>query len=322
MWEKISKMLKFSDLVTVIAIGALVVGEIWFVGIVEDALNGCLGSFSQDWLRRVGMPLAFAFMAIVLWSRRRGGSSSKDSIVLFMQSVVTAHWAPIISLVAFGCHFSWGTDMLKDAYLGQDGMWLKGATFLIGSVLVVLLQPKAARKPEVPDEERTLLVSGLSYPRGEFNLNGFAYPLEHYRNTKKVLVFTSKENMESESKCGKNIYEDVREAMERALGSGGTLPKVEYVLVDMNNFEECYNAVEKRLGECEGGDTRGTVINVSPGTSALTSALTLHAIRGQRLMTYNKQGGEHKGNVNVKVRLDVFTVETLVRELRRELDES
>lgn len=317
------KKLKSSGLVTVIAITAIVVGELRFVGIAEDAHTGRLECLWQDWQRWAAMLLAFGVVASVLWHRRPGKGFFKDTVVLFLGNIVTVHWESILSLVVFGCHFSWGMDILQSAYLEHDVLLLiKGATFLIGAVIIVLIQPKAERKPEVQDEERTLLVSGLSYPRGEFNLNGFAYPLEHYRNTKKVLVFTSKENMESESVCGKNIYEDVREAMERALGSGGTLPKVEYVLVDMNNFEECYNAVEKRLGECEGGDTRGTVINVSPGTSALTSALTLHAIRGQRLMTYNKQGGDHKGNVNVKVRLDVFSVETLVRELRRELDES
>lgn len=317
------KKLKSRSSVTALAITAIVVGELRFVGIAEDALMGRLECLWQDWQRWAAMLLAFGVVASVLWHRRPWDGFFKDTVVLFLGNIVTVHWESILSLVVFGCHFSWWMDILQSAYLEHDVLLLiKGATFLIGAVIIVLIQPRAERKPEVPDEERTLLVSGLSYPRGEFNLNGFAYPLEHYRNTKKVLVFTSKENMESESKCGKNIYEDVREAMERALGSGGTLPKVEYVLVDMNNFEECYNAVEKRLGEHEGGDTRGTVINVSPGTSALTSALTLHAIRGQRLMTYNKQGGEHKGNVNVKVRLDVFTVETLVRELRRELDES
>lgn len=317
------KKLKSRNSVTALAIAAIVVGEFLFVGIAEDALMGRLECLWQDWLRWAAMLLVFGVVAGVLWHRRPWVSFFKDTFVLFLGNIATAHLASILSLVVFGCHFTWGMDILKSWYLEQDVLLLiKGATLLIGAVIIVLIQPKAERKPEVQDEERTLLVSGLSYPRGEFNLNGFAYPLEHYRNTKKVLVFTSKENMESESVWGKNIYEDVREAMERALGSGGTLPKVEYVLVDMNNFEECYNAVEKRLGECEGGDTRGTVINVSPGTSALTSALTLHAIRGQRLMTYNKQGGEHKGNVNVKVRLDVFSVETLVRELRRELDES
>lgn len=316
------KKLKSRSSVTALAIAAIVVGELLFVGIAEDALMGRLESLWQDWRWWAAMLLAFV-VASVLWHRRTWVSFFKDTVVLFLGNIVTVHWVSILSLVVFGWHFSWGMDILESAYLEQDVLLvIKGATFLIGAVIIVLIQPKAERKPEVQDEERTLLVSGLSYPRGEFNLNGFAYPLEHYRNTKKVLVFTSKENMESESKCGKNIYEDVREAMERALGSGGTLPKVEYVLVDMNNFEECYNAVEKRLGEYEGGDTHGTVINVSPGTSALTSALTLHAIRGQRLMTYNKQGGDHKGNVNVKVGLDVFTVETLVRELRRELDES
>lgn len=102
---------------------------------------------------------------------------------------------------------------------------IKGATFLIGAVIIVLIQPKAERKPEVQDEERTLLVSGLSYPRGEFNLNGFAYPLEHYRNTKKVLVFTSKENMESESVWGKTFMRMCAKLWRGLWGAAGRFPR-------------------------------------------------------------------------------------------------
>ena len=89
---------------------------------------------------------------------------------------------------------------------------------------------------------------------------------------------------------------------------------------DYDNFEKCYEGFGELIKKYEGGNknaTMKTLIHITPGTKIVTASLTLHAIKGYRKMIYTRQSDAKLD----KVSMDVWTLEELLNELWKELDE-
>jgi hypothetical protein len=86
--------------------------------------------------------------------------------------------------------------------------------------------------------------------------------------------------------------------------------------VDYNNFDECndecYYLLKETMRKGKYDDSQ-VVVNVSPGTAVVTSAMTLNAIKGNRAMIYTTQGSDPKViSANPKATLIQF--ESLIEE--------
>lgn len=91
--------------------------------------------------------------------------------------------------------------------------------------------------------------------------------------------------------------------------------------VDYDDFESCYHVIGNMLRRYEeNGSTSHTVINISPGTSAISGVLTVYAIKGGRLATYNRQNAADGENPNTEFGIDVLSVRDLIDEIEDELD--
>lgn len=84
--------------------------------------------------------------------------------------------------------------------------------------------------------------------------------------------------------------------------------------VDYDDFMACYKTVDKYLNVFE-NDTKDTVINISPGTSLVTGAMSIHAIKGQRQLVYTKQKDDELAICDP----NVWTLGQLMQELTHEL---
>lgn len=91
--------------------------------------------------------------------------------------------------------------------------------------------------------------------------------------------------------------------------------------VDYDDFESCYHVIGNLLHRYEAdGSTSHTVINISPGTSAISGVMTIYAIKGGRLATYNRQNAPEEENPNKEFGIDVLSVKDLIDEIEDELD--
>ena len=86
--------------------------------------------------------------------------------------------------------------------------------------------------------------------------------------------------------------------------------------VDYNNFDkcndECYYLLKEAMRKGKYDDSQ-VVVNVSPGTAVVTSAMTLNAIKGNRAMIYTTQDSKHEViSANPKATLIQF--ESLIEE--------
>jgi hypothetical protein len=86
--------------------------------------------------------------------------------------------------------------------------------------------------------------------------------------------------------------------------------------VDYNNFDECndecYYLLKETMRKGKYDDSQ-VVVNVSPGTAVVTSAMTLNAIKGNRAMIYTTQDSKHEViSANPKATLIQF--ESLIEE--------
>ena len=118
-------------------------------------------------------------------------------------------------------------------------------------------------------------------------------------------------NKSDEVEVRRNLFQRL---LERLLNNK-TNRKIEVVLsepVDYDDFDDIYMETSKLLNRYEKG-TNETVVFITPGSSTISSALTPHAIKGQRMLLFaeqNKSGWPLK-----EAELDVFTVEDLLNEL-------
>lgn len=96
--------------------------------------------------------------------------------------------------------------------------------------------------------------------------------------------------------------------------------------INYDDFNTAYDEIGKVLSKWE-KNTERTVINVSPGTKMLTCALTLHALKGHRLIFFTEQVKQddkkaEQKNVPKSIDVNVFSISDLIRDLIDEYDES
>lgn len=258
-----------------------------------------------------------------------------------MTNALGLRWLSLLFVLTFTMQLAWFVDAAFQLFVaGDTGAETKWQCLLTFSSLIIinLLFPIAERtKNKLSSDTRTLLVSGLSGKDviTSWNMNLFLKPFEKYP-IKSVIVVLSENylkfqladdfkklgeedfieicdeyNKSDEVEVRRNLFQRL---LERLLNNK-TNRKIEVVLsepVDYDDFDDIYMETSKLLNRYEKG-TNETVVFITPGSSTISSALTPHAIKGQRMLLFaeqNKSGWPLK-----EAELDVFTVEDLLNEL-------
>lgn len=244
-------------------------------------------------------------------------------------------------------HISWLADSVYNVVFSSNNDFWNIPMIVFAILTMLFIQPQRidlAKK--VDDCERTLLVSGMSWisqlldepnPKFKDSFEGFLAPFYRYKHLNRLVIVTTKEAISTISKRIPNINEKDFEMCKTSLISYindklKEIPSyenrsVEVIIsqcVDYNKFDECFYELGNVLRRYEYNNianTKHTVINTSPGTATISSAIAIYAIRGARLMTYNDQGQNIPiEKMNMPVETDVTSLKDVMNDLFRELE--
>ena len=76
--------------------------------------------------------------------------------------------------------------------------------------------------------------------------------------------------------------------------------------------DECYYLLKETMRKGKYDDSQ-VVVNVSPGTAVVTSAMTLNAIKGNRAMIYTTQHSKHEV-ISANPKATLIQLESLIEE--------
>lgn len=269
----------------------------------------------------------------------------KDKVILIVSNTCSGNLLDIIVVISFFGFVAWIPDSISD-FIKSESWPIRSLLYLTGLGMMIWGKPNVyTRGGSVPDDERRLLISGMSNV-SNMNIAPLIKAFGKYKNIDTMTILLSNTiwkgydridpMKESNTLLSKALKEYKSRIEELCLSENSILKRnekntavVENALrdlldvyikenypfykgkdieidfsapVDYNNFDECNDECFNRLNYImqknalkEKYTDNNIVVNTSPGTSVVTSVLTINAIKGDRAMIYTKQ--DHSGDL-------------------------
>lgn len=270
-------------------------------------------------------------------------SFDKWMIKGFLGNSITGGYTAIFFLIVFLITCAFVPALIRD-YIADTSLTLWGLIIGIAAIpLEVLIYPSSYSSTRCSMEEREVLVSAISFkiPKknetasfelSAFQNDGFRYPFMKCPKLTEVWVIVSKEFINNAHACFPNIENDKKVA-EQYVQNIFKDEKVQDILkdkkidihisdpVEYNDFDKCYEVAKEIFNKIGKEKAKKTIVNISPGTAMIGSALAMFAIQGNRILAYNKQ------NVNDEIPFaqssaNVLSMKELIEEMIIEIQNS
>jgi hypothetical protein len=241
---------------------------------------------------------------------------------------VSHKWLSLVFVLGFLIHITWFIDTGFSVVIeGEYDLWLQWLILLFGLCLNLFFVPKAENKSHTEKSERTLLFTGMSSTKDKERLLKLLLKpfldVAGYENIIKVIIMKSTSLDEgSEEEMRSLLFEELKSKPTEYSKYSDRPPEIIFTSesYDYNDVKDCYVGLEALLKRYEGGGKGGTtqtLIHINPGTTAITAAMSLCAVKGSRAMVYTAQNTELPTEVNI----NVWDVENLLKELINEIEE-
>lgn len=286
-----------------------------------------------------------------------------DSLAKLLASTLAkANVYSISVLLVFLYQFALSSDVVVDLIKGNlpvcQGVVLSGVAVIV-LILIGFLFP-VPKQAEIKNEDRKILLSGFSTNKNKItddNLELALKPIPDGNNQDCFAIeewvilpskelckaifeiprFIEKDNVPSEFKDAIDTYNSsvnssntdslsrFSEIIKRCIEikSGRTITVKCLNSVDYNDFDECYNRINKEIGNIEKEyenrnhkKKANAVIHTSPGTAIVSAVMTAFSIKSDRQLVYTRQDDRNLSKVNVSI----LSLKDVFEELSRELE--
>ena len=290
----------------------------------------------------VWVPVGIFLISLVIGFCLKVYTFDKWMIKGFLGNSITGGYTAIFFLIVFLITCAFVPALIHD-YIADKSLTLWGLFVGIAAIpLEVLIYPSTESFDRCPIEKREILVSPISFTKPKENETdyfgssksrneGFYYPIARCKNLKEIWVVVSKEFIDYTKLCFPNMKdatdkEVVACYVNRIIQETNDNHK-EYDIhisepVEYNDFDNCYEGVKKVFNEIGKDKAKKTIINISPGTAMVGSALAMFAIQGNRMLAYNKQNLPKGINPFSESNANVLSMKELIEEMIIEIQNS
>lgn len=252
------------------------------------------------------------------------GTSKNEKLALLIQNSCHGRMTDIIYVLAFLLFLDWLPNITM-SYVNGGVIGWRILVYIAGLAILVFGKPTIISTKSSNQTERTVLVTGFSNisikKDGTSNCDPFFMPFDEFPNIKTVVILMTNSLNNRDQYDGdldantingkaKKLLEDLsngvnQEEAIRAYIKGGIQTKdhykdraddIEIIFskdVNYNSFKECNDESDKIIKEVirdSKCSDKNIVINISPGTSIVSSVMALNSIKGERLLAYVPQG--------------------------------
>jgi hypothetical protein len=260
------------------------------------------------------------FIIIRCYERNNKAVTRKEKLTLLIQNSCSGSITDIAFVLAFLVFLNLLPTTVVN-YIDGNTHLLSVLTYIIGFILLIFGKPTFKKAEPIKDEERKMLVSGISKvslvkikDEIKSNLEPVLSPFGVFPNIEKVAIILTNDFTPSSNYTNDEIHDnlailskgyivnypnsenklkDLREFLQACIK---TYPlykdkKVDIEFsneVDYNSFKDCNDESVRFIKEEMGRryEDKNIIVNITPGTKTLTGVMTLNAIKGERLMIY------------------------------------
>ena len=287
----------------------------------------------------VVLPLVGIFLILVIIGvYRKVYAFDKLIIKDFLANSLAGGYITIFFLIAFLITVAFVPTLIRDFVAGEHLAWWGMLAGIAAIPLEVLIYPASYSSTKCPMEEREVLVSAISFRKpqtkngetasfelSKYQNDGFYYPIDSCKNINEIWVVVSPEFINNAHACFPGISKDeevVKHYVQEIISKKST--KIDINIskpVDYNDFDKCYEVVKEVFNKIGEEKAKKTIVNISPGTAMIGSALAMFAIQGNRILAYNRQD-DKGGNPFTQSSANVLSMKELIEEMIIEIQNS
>lgn len=310
----------------------LIVCEILVVSKAYHQSNNILSQ--TPWY--VVLPLVGLFLFLVIFGVfQKVYAFDKLIIKDFLTNSLAGGYITIFFLIVFLITCAYVPTLIRDFVAGEKFAWWGMLIGIAAIPLEVLIYPSSYSSTMCPIEEREVLVSAISFKKPDLKKNesasfelsafqndGFHYPFVKCPKLNEVWVIVSKEFLENAHECFPDIEKDkVAEHYVQAILQNNEIDIHISDPVEYNDFDNCYEVAKEIFNKIGEDKAKKTIVNISPGTAMIGSALAMFAIQGNRILAYNRQNVKDE-NPFTQSSANVLSMKELIEEMIIEIQNS